>query len=146
MGPWLPWGRVFTICHLRGVVPLTFRKLSKINSWKYTMPEITFMVRNFKPELYMCVHSMALGTSTKFRLEIFIRSMISAIHKFQENILESSRNVSQAGKLKFFGTRPNWVVSYIAYTKFHSPRPVFHSPGKIFTRIGERASASFTAC
>ena len=44
----------------------------------------------------------------------------------------------QAGKLKFFGTRPNWVVSYIAYTKFHSPRPVFHSPGQIFTRIGER--------
>ena len=52
---------------------------------------------------------------------------------------------SQAGKLKFFGTRPNWVVSYIAYTKFHSPRPVFHSPGQIFTRIGERASASFPA-
>ena len=31
------------------------------------------------------------------------------------------------------------------YTKFHSPRPVFHSPGQIFTRIGERASASFPA-
>ena len=53
---------------------------------------------------------------------------------------------SQAGKLKFFGTRPNWVVSYIAYTKFHSPRPVFHLPGQISTRIGERASASFPAC
>ena len=52
----------------------------------------------------------------------------------------------QAGKLHFFGTRLNWVVSYIAYTKFHSPRPVFHSPGQIFTRIGERASASFPAC
>ena len=46
---------------------------------------------------------------------------------------------------KFFGTRPNCVVSYIAYTKFHSPRPVFHSPGQIFTRIGEWASASFPA-
>ena len=52
----------------------------------------------------------------------------------------------QAGKLKYFGTRPNWAVSYIAYTKFHLPRPVFHSPGQIFTRIGERASASFPAC
>ena len=50
---------------------------------------------------------------------------------------------TQAGKLKDFGTRPNWVVSYIAYTKFHSPRPVLYSPGQIFTRIGERASASF---
>ena len=46
--------------------------------------------------------------------------------------------VLQAGKLKFFGTRPNWVVAYIAYTKFHTPGPVFHSPGQIFTRISER--------
>ena len=53
---------------------------------------------------------------------------------------------TQAGKLKYCGTRPNWVVSYIAYTKFHSPRPVFHLPGQICTRIGERASASFPAC
>ena len=55
----------------------------------------------------------------------------------------------QAGKLKFFGTRPNWVVSYIvlySLYKFHSPSPVFHSPDQIFTRIGERASASFQAC
>ena len=51
----------------------------------------------------------------------------------------------QAGKLKIFGTHPNWVVSYIAYTKFHSPSPVFHLPHQIFTRIGERASASFPA-
>ena len=34
---------------------------------------------------------------------------------------------TQAGKLKFFGTHPNWAVSYIACTKFHLPRPVFHS-------------------
>ena len=45
----------------------------------------------------------------------------------------------QAEKLNFFGTRPNWAVSYIAYTKFHLP-------GQIFTRIGERASTSFPAC
>ena len=31
------------------------------------------------------------------------------------------------------------------YTKFHLPRPVFHSPGQIFTRIGEWVSASFPA-
>ena len=47
--------------------------------------------------------------------------------------------------IKFFGTCPNWVVSYIAYTKFHSPKPVFHSPSQIFTCIGEWASASFPA-
>ena len=55
-------------------------------------------------------------------------------------------NTYQAGKLKFFGTHPNWEVSYIAYTKFYSPRPVFHSLGQIFTRISEWASASFPAC
>ena len=33
----------------------------------------------------------------------------------------------QPGKLKCFGTRPKWAVSYIAYTKFHLLRPVFHS-------------------
>ena len=49
---------------------------------------------------------------------------------------------TQAGKLKIFGTRPNWAVSYIAYTKFHLPRPVFHSPGQIFTHIGGRALVS----
>ena len=37
-------------------------------------------------------------------------------------------------------------MSYIAYTKFHLTRPVFHSPNQIFTHIGERANASFPAC
>ena len=54
--------------------------------------------------------------------------------------------IAQAVKLKIFGTRPNWVVSYIAYTKFHTPRHVFHSPAQIFTRIGDQASTSFPAC
>ena len=52
-------------------------------------------VENFKLKLCMCAQSMALGTRTKFQLEILIRSTISAIHKFRENILESSRNVSE---------------------------------------------------
>ena len=38
---------------------------------------------------------MALGTRTNFQLEIPIGSTISAIPKFRENILESSRNVSE---------------------------------------------------
>ena len=50
---------------------------------------------NFRLKLCTCAQSMALGTRTKFQLEILIRSTISAIHKFQENILESSRNVSE---------------------------------------------------
>ena len=60
------------------------------------------------------------------------------------------QRVQQVGKLKLFGTRPNWAVYYMYittwYTKFHLPKPVFHSPDQIFTRIGERASASFPDC
>ena len=50
---------------------------------------------NFKLKLCTCAQSHALGTRTKFQLEILIRTTISAIHKFQENILESLRNVSE---------------------------------------------------
>ena len=49
----------------------------------------------------------------------------------------------QAEKLKIFGTHPSWAVSCLAYTKFHLPRPVFHSPNQIFTHNGERVSASW---
>ena len=49
----------------------------------------------FKLELSMCAQNMALDTSTMFQLEILIRSMISAIHKFPEDVLESSRKVSE---------------------------------------------------
>ena len=48
---------------------------------------------NFKLKLCACAQSMALGTRTKFKFEILIRSMIPAIHNFRENILESSRNI-----------------------------------------------------
>ena len=38
---------------------------------------------------------MALGTRTKFQLEIITKRTISDIYKFRENILESSRYVSE---------------------------------------------------
>ena len=82
-----------------GCFTLTFHELFKRISQKYTMPEITFIVRisswNFVPRLCTCAQSMALGTRTKFQLEILIRSTISAKQKFREIILESLRNVSE---------------------------------------------------
>ena len=44
----------------------------------------------------------------------------------------------QAGKIKIFGTRPNWVVSYIAYT--NSTRPVLFStrPTKFSLALASR--------
>ena len=52
---------------------------------------------NFKLKLCMLAQSTALGTRTitKFQLENLIRGTISAMHKFQENILKSSWNVSE---------------------------------------------------
>ena len=52
----------------------------------------------------MCAQSKGLGTHTKFQLEILIRITISAIHKFRENILESSRNVSEITPWNHYGT------------------------------------------
>ena len=60
-------------------------------------------VENFKLKLCTCVQSMALGTGTKFQLEILITSTISTIHTFRENILESSRNVSET---------PPWLLAF----------------------------------
>ena len=60
---------------------------------------------NFKLKLCACAQSMALGTRTKFQLEICITSLISAIHKFRENILESSRNVSETTPWALRGTK-----------------------------------------
>ena len=50
---------------------------------------------NFKLKLCTCAQSMALGTSIKFQLEILVWSTTSAMHKFRENILESSCNVGE---------------------------------------------------
>ena len=56
------------------------------------MPEITFMMRISSCN-FVCVPKHSLGTRTKFQCEILIRSIISAIHKFREDVLESSLNV-----------------------------------------------------
>ena len=50
---------------------------------------------NFELKLCTCAQSMALGTCTKFQLETPKTSTISVTRKFRENILESSRNVSE---------------------------------------------------
>ena len=42
-----------------------------------------------------CAQSMALGTRTQFQLEILTISVIYGIVYFRENILESSRYVSE---------------------------------------------------
>ena len=50
---------------------------------------------NFKLKLCTCAQSHALGTCTKFQLEILTINVISGIAYFRKIILESSRNVSE---------------------------------------------------
>ena len=50
---------------------------------------------HFKLKLCLCAQSHALGTCTKFQLEILTINVITAILYFREIILESSRNVSE---------------------------------------------------
>ena len=50
---------------------------------------------NFMLKLCTCAQSHALGTRTKFQLEIHTINVISSIVYFREIILESSRNVSE---------------------------------------------------
>ena len=67
---------------------------------------------NFKLKFCTCAQSMALGTHTKFQLEILIRGTIFAIHKFGENILESSLNVSETSPRYLTVVRPwSWKGS-----------------------------------
>ena len=73
---------------------------------------------NFKLKLCTCAQSMALGTRTKCQLEIRIRSTISAVHKIRENILESSRNVSET-------TQVHGLSLIQAWTNKHVPNKVW---------------------
>ena len=76
-----------------------FTNVSRIlqsNLTKIFNARIYFCGEIFKLKLCTRDQSMALGIRIKFQLEIIVRSTISAIHKFRENIFESSRNVSEA--------------------------------------------------
>ena len=54
-----------------------------------------YNVDNVYLKLCMCTQITDLGKRTKFQREILMRSMISAIHIFRENILKDSGNVSE---------------------------------------------------
>ena len=66
-------------------------------------------------KLCTCAQSMALVTRTTFQLEILIRSTMSAIHKFRENILESSRNVT-------------WFNDILRYSETSNTREKYSNP------------------
>ena len=65
--------------------------------------------KNFKLKLCTCAQSMALGSRTKFQLEILTRRTILVLYKFRENILESSRNVSKTSPLTL---QNKWLLTH----------------------------------
>ena len=108
---------------------------------------------NFKPKLCTCAQSMALGTRTKFRLEILIRSTISVMQKFRKNILESSPIVSETPPrhCKHFFTLYQteihlWqlyrISNMIRYRSFIGP-PIFFAGLPPFTLVTDWGLASF---
>ena len=79
----------------QGAVSLTFRELPKNILAKIHNTRNHIYGENFNLKDCTCAQSKALGTRTKFQLEIIITSTNCAIHKFWDNFLESSRNVSE---------------------------------------------------
>ena len=98
---------------IRLIDSLTFRDLSKIIWQKYTKSKMTFIVRISSLDI-VSVPKAWLWAHVQNFSEIPLRSTISAIHKFQANILESMWNVSNHPLLLIdMGTinLPN-VISY----------------------------------
>ena len=115
---------------LLGVVSLALQmNLAKIgNARNHIYSE------NFKLKLCTCAQSKALGTHTKFQLEIRIRSAISAIHKFREDILDSSQNVSK--------TTPRRLATLWNARLLRTAQPYQH--GNVVRRIIQLSSIRWT--
>ena len=80
-------------CQLQGVVSRALQDI--ISKFVYCKNHTSY--ENFKLKLStcMCTQSMALGTRTKFQLEILNINLVSGNVYFCKIILESSQNVSE---------------------------------------------------
>ena len=56
--------------------------------------------------------------------------------------LKQIQHHKQCGKLNFWSTRPKTDLSYMFYTKFYLPRPIFYSPSSKCTPTGEWTSVN----
>ena len=65
---------------------------------------------NFKLKLCTCAQSLALGTRTNFQIEILTLNLISGVVYFHENILGSSRNVSETAPWTSLGISGTFSV------------------------------------
>ena len=72
-----------------------FCELSKIFSRNLCITEIILLMRNSSWNFVHVPKAKALGTCTKFQLEILIINVISGIVYFRKIILESLQNISK---------------------------------------------------
>ena len=93
-----------------------FCELSQIISKKIYDAKIHFYEENLTLKLCTCAQSYALGTHTKFQIEILIRGTIYVIRKFQENILESLWNICETTPM----SSPKHFVPQIETYNFYS--------------------------
>ena len=87
-----PWG--WCVAIPGGCFTDVLRALQDILS-KFVYRRNLTSYETFKLKLCTCAQSHALGTGTKFQLEIITVNVISGIDYFWEIILESLRNVSE---------------------------------------------------
>ena len=85
----------FMVADGLGVVSLTFRELPQDSLSKFVYCRNHTSYENFKLKLCTCAQSHALGTCTKFQLEILTINLNSGIVYFRKIILRSSWNVSE---------------------------------------------------
>ena len=89
------WSLIIRVGSLHGWKPSGFINVSRglqniLSKCVHCRNRTSF--ENFKLKLSACAKSHALGTRTKFQLEIVTLNEISGIVYFRENFLESSRN------------------------------------------------------
>ena len=103
-------GHCWAYCpgYLLGVVSRALQNL--LSKFVYRKNRTSY--ENFKLKICMCAQSHALGTHTKFQLEILTINGILGIVYFRKISLESSRNVSE--------TAP-WSLQHATHLKIRYP-------------------------
>ena len=110
---WLTFHRWHFETHLLSLVQiearglsLTFREVLQNILSKFVYCRNHTSYENFKLKLCTCAQSHALGTRTKFQLELLTINVLSGFVYFCEIILESSRNVSETTPRYWTGDKP----------------------------------------
>ena len=139
----IPYKVILGFQHPGGCFTNVSRALQKIIS-KFVYCTNSTCDENFKLKLCTCAQSLALGTRTNFQIEILTINVISGVVYFRENILGSSRNVSETAPWLWYlkdrvdthqtsGHTPNLLsFHYIFYSVSNSSVSAVSSINKLY--------------